>query len=148
MLFQYEDTKARVTIRLVGLLEPSSLQYLQLQNIILRTCMGKLNLTKVRCFSSLENPFQALPSGCCHLQVGRDFFNSADSKTLPQHKLEVWPGILTSIRQHEHNMLMCTEVSSKVIRTDSVLDKMREDRGRGAAQDVIMKNLVGKVVMT
>ena len=41
-------------------------------------------------------------------------------------KLELWPGYVTSIRQHESQLLMCCEPKFKVVRTDTVLDQMRD----------------------
>jgi hypothetical protein len=43
-----------------------------------------------------------------------------------KHKLELWPGYLTSIRQHESHILMCCEITHKVMRKDSILDLMTE----------------------
>ena len=36
--------------------------------------------------------------------------------------LEVWPGYITSMRQHEESTLLCCELKSKILRIDSVLD--------------------------
>lgn len=33
---------------------------------------------------------------------------------LDQFKIELWPGYITSIRQHEQDILVCCEVSHKV----------------------------------
>ena len=45
---------------------------------------------------------------------------------LTAHKLEVWPGYVTSIRQHEEQILLCCEVSCKVLRTDTVYEQIQE----------------------
>lgn len=44
---------------------------------------------------------------------------------LNDFSLEIWPGFVTSIRQYEHNIMMCIDVSHKVLRQDTVLDLMR-----------------------
>jgi len=53
---------------------------------------------------------------------------------LPEHKLELWPGYVTSIRQHEHDILMCAEITNKVMRLDTLVDILnvcyQEDRQR------------------
>lgn len=36
--------------------------------------------------------------------------------------MEVWPGYITSIRQHENDILMCAEISSKVMRSETLHD--------------------------
>ena len=45
---------------------------------------------------------------------------------VPNYRLELWPGYLTSIRQHESNILMCSEVIHKVMRQQTLLDILRE----------------------
>ena len=45
---------------------------------------------------------------------------------LKQHKPELWPGYVTSIRQHEEKILLCCEISHKILRTDTVLQQIGE----------------------
>jgi hypothetical protein len=72
---------------------------------------------------------------------------------MPEWKLELWPGYVTSIRQHEHNLLLCTDLSNKIIRTDSVLDEMRTiykqaSQTRTDAATAVKKLLIGETIMT
>jgi hypothetical protein len=39
---------------------------------------------------------------------------------LTRHKLEVWPGYVTSIRQHENSLLLCVDISHKVFNIGTV----------------------------
>ena len=41
---------------------------------------------------------------------------------MPAHKLELWPGYMTSIRQHENNILMCSEINHKIMRQETALE--------------------------
>jgi len=41
---------------------------------------------------------------------------------VPAHKLELWPGYVTSIRQHETDILMCCEINHKVMRQETALE--------------------------
>lgn len=41
---------------------------------------------------------------------------------IPQHNLQLWPGYVTSIRQHEVDILLCAEVTNKVMRTETIYD--------------------------
>jgi len=41
---------------------------------------------------------------------------------IPQHRLELWPGYETSIRRYEDGILLCAEISTKVMRQETVLD--------------------------
>ena len=45
---------------------------------------------------------------------------------MENHGLELWPGYSTSIRQHEMDILMCAEITHKVMRTETVLDLLRQ----------------------
>jgi len=40
--------------------------------------------------------------------------------------MELWPGYQTSIRQHESDILLCTEVAHKVMRTDTLYNILSE----------------------
>lgn len=41
---------------------------------------------------------------------------------LSAHKLELWPGYLTSIRQHETDILMCAGINHKIMRQETALE--------------------------
>lgn len=45
---------------------------------------------------------------------------------LPDHHIELWPGYVTSIRQHEDQILMVAEITHKVMRTDTVSHLLAE----------------------
>ena len=49
-------------------------------------------------------------------EIRRNYFDPKAAVTLAAHKLEIWPGYVTSIRQHEDQILLCCEVSCKVLR--------------------------------
>ena len=49
-------------------------------------------------------------------EIRRNYFDPKAAVTLAAHKLEVWPGYVTSIRQHEEQIMLCCEVSCKVLR--------------------------------
>ena len=44
--------------------------------------------------------------------------------------MELWPGYVTSIRQHEDSILMCAEITHKVMRRETVLDLLNECQQR------------------
>lgn len=64
-------------------------------------------------------------------------------------RLDIWPGYITSIRQHEEDILVCAEISHKIMRSETVLDILRRVRSeerdfKSAAQKV----LLGTTVLT
>lgn len=64
--------------------------------------------------------------------------------------MELWPGYITSIRQHEDKILLCAEISHKVMRMDSVysllMDCTREDGGN--YRQLFQSRIIGSVVLT
>ena len=72
---------------------------------------------------------------------------------MPLHKLEIWPGYVTSIRQHEDKILLCCEVTCKVLRTDTVYEQIQEIAKRsGGTGSTFHRNvekvLLGAIVIT
>ena len=47
--------------------------------------------------------------------VGRNYFDPEAKVVMNKYKLELWPGYDTSIRQHENDILLCCEVTHKVL---------------------------------
>ncbi|KFW03842.1 Piwi-like 1 [Eurypyga helias] len=122
-----EDVK--ITITLTNELPPTSPTCLQFYNIIFRRLLKMLNLQ----------------------QIGRNYYNPSDPINIPSHRLMVWPGFTSSILQYEENIMLCTDVSYKVLRSETVLDFMyslyyqvEEQRFR----DACAKELIGLIVLT
>nr|XP_009512092.1 PREDICTED: piwi-like protein 1 isoform X2 [Phalacrocorax carbo] len=122
-----EDVK--ITITLTNELPPTSPTCLQFYNIIFRRLLKMLNLQ----------------------QIGRNYYNPSDPISIPNHRLMVWPGFTSSILQYEESIMLCTDVSHKVLRSETVLDFMyslyyqvEEQRFR----DACAKELIGLVVLT
>lgn len=60
------------------------------------------------------------------MQVGRYYYDPVGRIAIQKHKLELWPGYVTSIRQHEDELLLCVELTHKVMRQDTVHDLLQE----------------------
>ncbi|XP_061211371.1 piwi-like protein 1 [Neopsephotus bourkii] len=122
-----EDVK--ITITLTNELPPSSPTCLQFYNIIFRRLLKMLNLQ----------------------QIGRNYYNPNDPISIPNHRLMVWPGFTSSILQYEESIMLCVDVSHKVLRSETVLDFMyslyyqvEEQRFR----DTCAKELIGLIILT
>lgn len=48
---------------------------------------------------------------------------------MPEHNIQLWPGYMTSIRQHEHNLLLNVEIGYKFLRLDTVYDLFAQAQG-------------------
>eukprot|EP00095_Tigriopus_kingsejongensis_P009109 maker-scaffold150_size309978-snap-gene-1.13 protein:Tk09109 transcript:maker-scaffold150_size309978-snap-gene-1.13-mRNA-1 annotation:"giwi protein" len=117
-----EDQIYSLTVRMVGEVSPDDYQYLHVMNIILRKCLEGLDLQL----------------------LGRNYFDPKAGVKLGQYKLEIWPGYMTSIRQHEQSVLVCCDSGVKIIRTDTALDEMKRIRDKGS----MLKRLLGSIVIT
>ena len=60
--------------------------------------------------------------------------------------------VVTFIRQHEEQILLCYEISCKVLRTDTVLEQIDEIYKRtgeaGSFKPSVEKDLLGAIVIT
>lgn len=59
------------------------------------------------------------------VQIGRSA--SYDHKlaiSIPQHKLQVWPGYVVSVSEYEGGLLLMCDVSHKVLREQTAYDIM------------------------
>ena len=88
-------------------------------------------------------PDSGLPSdGCCVVQ----------SFLSPLSRLDLWPGFITSILQYEEQIMLCADVSHKIMRADTVYDFLNElfqQYNQGEEfHDRAIKSLVGEIVLT
>ncbi|XP_068162691.1 piwi-like protein 1 [Antennarius striatus] len=124
-----EGEKVEITITLVSELPPSSPVCIQFYNLIFKRILKILNMQ----------------------QIGRNYYNPRDPLDIPQHKLTIWPGFSTAILQYESSIMMCVDVSHRVLRSETVLDfmiSMRQSCGSHRFQDVCTKELIGLIVLT
>ncbi|XP_069034662.1 piwi-like protein 1 [Embiotoca jacksoni] len=121
--------KVQITVTLTNELPPTSPVCIQFYNIIFRRILRILDMQ----------------------QIGRNYYNPKDSLDVPQHKLTIWPGYTTTILQYESSVMMCTDVSHKVLRSETVLDFMvnlRQQVGSQRFTDICTKELIGLIVLT
>ena len=65
-------------------------------------------------------------------------------------RVEIWPGFITSILSYEHHVMLCAEISHKMLRTITVLEMMY-DLYASVRRDFhaeATRKLVGTIVMT
>ncbi|XP_014773732.1 piwi-like protein 1 isoform X1 [Octopus bimaculoides] len=121
-----DGEKITITIKMVKVLKSESC--IPLYNIMFRRVMSILQMK----------------------QVGRYYYNPNTPTSVPQHKLEIWPGYITAIKEHEGGLLLMADASHKVLRKETVLDVLvslvRQDAAR--FRDNAMRTIVGSVVLT
>jgi hypothetical protein len=82
-------------------------------------------------------------------QVGRYYYDPAERISMDCHNLELWPGYVTSIRHHENELLLCVELTHKVMRLDTVYDLFQECcNSQCANYQVISKSLASHLHIT
>jgi aubergine len=100
---------------------------LMVLNIMLRRAMEGLNLQEVQ----------------------RNLYDPNNAIDLRDWKLQLWPGYITSIRQHEQNVLLCCEISHKVMRLETCLDVLRNLSNQGGNyRESFEREVVNTVVLT
>ncbi|XP_043499080.1 piwi-like protein Siwi isoform X2 [Polistes fuscatus] len=95
-----DNEKIKITVKFAREVPKNDFYYLQFFNLIMKKCLEFLNLQL----------------------VGRNFYDAHSKIDISQFKLELWPGYFTSIREHERDILMCAEITHKVMRQETLLD--------------------------
>ena len=125
---KYEAKEFKIIIRQLKKVDSNSPIAFQLYNLILREAMAGLKLQQVR----------------------RDYFDPINKIDVSQGRLELWPGYLTSIREHEDDVLLNAEISHKFMRKETVLDIARsliKDRVHDW-KEKLSKEVIGITVLT
>ncbi|KAM7451808.1 Piwi-like protein 2 [Porites harrisoni] len=121
-----DGSKVTITVTLTRVVPPDDC--LQLLNIIFRKVMKQLQLK----------------------QVGRYYYDPNRPASIPQHKIELWPGYITSIQCYEGGMMLLCDVSHRLLRTETVYDFMNElyAKRKERFEEETKKQLVGNIVLT
>lgn len=84
------------------------------------------------------------------VKFGRKKFDPTAPKIIPQHKLEVWPGYVTAVDEYEGGVMLCLDVSHRVLCQTSVLDYLRSISNQDDVnfQKDAVTALLGSVVLT
>ncbi|XP_059194229.1 piwi-like protein 1 [Centropristis striata] len=121
--------KVKITVTLTNELPPTSPVCIQFYNIVFRRILRMLNMQ----------------------QIGRNYYNPDDPLNIPQHRLTIWPGYTNTILHYERSIMLCTDVSHKVLRSETVLEFMAGLRQRCGEQrfpEACSKELIGLIVLT
>ncbi|XP_050090510.1 protein aubergine-like [Anopheles aquasalis] len=116
----------KMKIRHVGTVDMQSTMGLMILNLMQRQAMNSLEL----------------------LVMNRHHFDPKAKIAIPQYNLELYPGYITSIRQHEKDVLLCVEITHRVLRTDTVYKMLNDQRNvPGPYQDNFKRTIIGSIVM-
>nr|XP_034178827.1 piwi-like protein 1 [Osmia lignaria] len=82
------------------------------------------------------------------VRIGQHSFNPKGIHSVPQHKLEVWPGYVTAINEYEGGLKLCIDARHRVMRTETVRDMMITFGNKPNFKDAITRELIGLSVFT
>lgn len=126
---RHERTGEVYQIKIVhtGTVDMTNETGIQVLNLILRRAMGGLNLQL----------------------VGRNLFDAAAKIAIREYQIELWPGYVTSIRQHEQDILVCCEIAHKTMRMQTCYDILRDCQNKDRNyKDAFTRCVLGVVVLT
>ncbi|XP_075032847.1 piwi-like protein 1 [Mixophyes fleayi] len=115
------------------------------------TLTNELPPTSPTCFQFYNIMFRRLLKMMSMKQIGRNYYNPNDPIEIRAHNLTIWPGFTTSILQYETSIMLCIDVSHKVLRSETVLDLMYNLHSKVGARnfhDACSKELIGQIVLT
>uniref|UniRef100_A0A0K2TEK4 Uncharacterized protein n=1 Tax=Lepeophtheirus salmonis TaxID=72036 RepID=A0A0K2TEK4_LEPSM len=110
----------------------------------------QIEYTDYECISLFNLIFRRIMSTLKMCQVNRNYYSPENKGVIPQYKLEVWPGYITSVNELDGGLVLQCDVSHRVLRTETVLDVFKDIsmRRRGDFKNESIKSLVGSVVLT
>jgi aubergine len=83
-----------------------------------------------------------------YVKFDRKKFDPTAPKLIPQHKLEIWPGYVTAVDEYEGGVMLCLDVSHRVLCQNTVLDHLinvfRKDKEN--YQENAVKSLLGELL--
>ena len=60
------------------------------------------------------------------VQMNKNFYDPRAGPMVPQHKLEIWPGYVTAVQEFEGGIMLCCDVSHKVLRTQTAYELLKD----------------------
>lgn len=84
------------------------------------------------------------------VQINRHYYMPSAKVDIPQHKLEIWPGWVTAIQEHDGGLLLVCDASHRVLRNSTARDLLMQLKNSRAPdfQQSAMRSLVGCIVLT
>ncbi|KAG4068811.1 hypothetical protein HA402_002502 [Bradysia odoriphaga] len=133
-----------IKIKLVGLVPRDTYQYLHVWALLLRKCQRDLGLQLMGRHYYDPDPKEKVRFS--FVVSDKKFYEEFMFQTnIYSFNLQLWPGFVTAIHQHETDILLCVDVSTKAMRTDTVYDIMSRFKGD---RELIENKVLGMTVVT
>lgn len=86
------------------------------------------------------------------VQIQRHYYDPTAKIDVPIHKLEIWPGYVTSIQDMDGGLLLNCDASHRILRTSTarevLLDIFKLPEGKARFKEMAQKRLCGCVILT
>ncbi|XP_063708012.1 protein piwi-like [Culicoides brevitarsis] len=80
--------------------------------------------------------------------VGRNFFDPVAKTAIRELRVEVWPGYITSIRQHDSSILLCCDTTSKIMRNENLYVMLQDASRHEDYKAEFARKIIGTTVLT
>ncbi|ODN04208.1 Piwi-like protein 1 [Orchesella cincta] len=123
-----ENTQERVQLR-IRFVKPVVLtdsMYRELLNILFKNCWGLMKYQK----------------------MGLHFYNRNEAIKMVADRLQILPGLMTSIRIHKNSILLGVELTHKIRHLDNCLKIINNFKHKCDDENDVRNKLVGKTIMT
>jgi len=123
-----DDSLVRITVSLKHIKKMGDARSVQFYNTLFRRIMFTLKM----------------------VQMNKNFYNPRAGHMVPQHKLEIWPGYVTAVQEFEGGIMLCCDVSHKVLRTQTAYDLIKDVFAQKMpdSRAAVTKALLGAVILT
>jgi len=123
-----DSTKVKLTVTLKHVKKLNDSKSIQFYNTLFRRIMNTLKM----------------------VQMNKNFYDPRAGHMVPQHKLEIWPGYVTAVQDFEGGVMLCCDVSHKVLRTQTAYDLIKDIIAQKLPdmQAAVTKALLGAVILT
>ena len=126
----YDQAMITITIRRVGSFFPTSPQFLHLFNLVFRRCLKLYGMK----------------------QIDRNYFDVKNKIEIAAYNLQMINGFATAIASYEEKLLLCVEITSKLLHKKTVYDLMKDLYTRYKNdqdfREACQREIIGRIVMT
>lgn len=126
-----DQTIITIKIKRIGEIVPTSPQFVHLFNVVFRRCLTKYGMK----------------------QIDRNFYDTKNKVSIKEYRLELIHGFSTSIANYENKLLLCAELTHRLLHTTTIHQLManiwEEVRGdESQFKSRCTAEIVGRVIMT
>jgi aubergine-like protein len=125
-----DNTIITIKIKRVGEIVPTSPQFVHLFNLVFRRCLKLYGMQ----------------------EIDRSYFDMTNKIQIPKYNLELINGLSTSIALYEQKLLLCAELTHKLLHKKTIHDMMsdiyRRCRSDAEFKEQVTSEIVGRIVMT